>query len=388
MADPENLVPPEFAALIGYELRTIPQWGRLMRGDVPLHVGDRFTQEDINNSTVRYEHTVLFQGDQTEALDGFKFVLTDNGSTIVDPTLYTSCMPVPEIPVPADGVYQFTIHIQGRPFPTGSSLPVSIGEGNARMLTEYNINITAEGSTRGQIVHQVVKPPRMGRITLNGRPASMFTQQDVVEGRVSYVHTGTDLVDSFELTSCTQFSKCQNNVIKITATQGLHITGDNVFYAKVSTKWRQPLEANRNPVLWELIGGDDKAPYLSTPASGVISWSYYDDQYTSAPAGSSLRGLGYDKLPEFRNLPYRYQWNGGLPFGSYVDNGEGAIWTANRYPYKPDEASTWKLPPDPTVFHWAMRATDPYTGDTAIRQFTLYVTNSGLGPNGQTSETI
>jgi hypothetical protein len=270
----------------------------------------------------------------------------------------------------------------------GSSLDVAVAEGHAKVLTEFNLNAAAEGSGRGQIIHQIRRMPGMGTLMLNGKPATMFTQQDLFEGRVTYRHTGTSLSDSFEVTTCTQFSKCQNFTVKIAATEGLHFTGDNVFYARTSSKWNQPLTANRDPLLWELVDGSVDGPYLSTPASGVITWSYYDIQLPVPAKTSPLRGLGYDKLPEYQNLPFHYQWGGGLPFGTYVDNGNGVVWTANRYPYKADEDSTWKLPPDPSVFNWTMRITDPYTGDTATRKFTLYVTTSGLGPNGQTSETI
>lgn len=388
MPDSIYTVLPENAQFIGFQLVTEPRLGRLMMGDRPLHVGDRFTQDDINNGVVRYEHTVKLKQGETQATDTFRFVLTDNGSLVTDPAGFTSCMPVPEIPFPKDGVYEFAIRINGKPFPEGSSLDVQVSEGSTKLLTDFNINMSAQGSTRGQIIHELSRRPSQGSLFLNGKPATMFTQQDVFEGRVSYHHQGPELSDLFEVTTCTQYSKCIKQVIRVGVTEGLHITGDNVFYAKVSSKWHQPLTANRDPLLWELVGGDLNAPYLSTTVTGSITWSYYDVQYSNAPATSPLRGLGYDKLPQYRNLPFHYQWNGGLPYGTYVDNANGVIWTANRFPYNPDEDSTWKLPANPSVFNWTMRVTDPYTGDTATREFTLYVTTSGRGPNGQTSETI
>jgi hypothetical protein len=62
--------------------------------------------------------------------------------------------------------------------------------------------------------------------------------------------------------------------------------------------------------------------------------------------------------------------------------------TASRVPYDPQNDVTWVLPLVPDEFHWRVQITDPYTGESAVRDYTLRVTETGSGANGQTSETL
>ena len=56
-----------------FVLITIPSYGQLLINDIPLNIGEGFTQMDITNGIIRYEHTGI-----DEMQDGFTFLLRDN----------------------------------------------------------------------------------------------------------------------------------------------------------------------------------------------------------------------------------------------------------------------------------------------------------------------
>lgn len=380
-------VNPDYNHQVGYQLVSIPRYGVLLRAGAPLHVGERFTERDIQDGVISYRQTANLPEGSTGVKDGFRFQLFDRGLLVTDANQYVSCMPDREVPVPLDGVYQFDITIQATPTPGGVAKGFALKQGTSRPLTDRDLDIAGVGSRRDQVVHTLERPLKSGELRLNGRVTQQFTQGDVADGRVVYHHTGALMLDEIALKSCNQFSKCVRNVLPISFTPTVAFTGDNVFYGRIGSKWQTTLTATKSPLLWDLIGGTISGPPLSPEAIGTVYWTYYDARFQSA-GDPEDRGAGYDKLPQYQNQPLKYQWNGGLPLGTYLDNMEGLVSTASRLPYDPLNDVTWVLPLVPSEFKWRVMITDPYTGENAVRDYTLRVTETGLSPTGETSETL
>lgn len=377
---------PELQALVGYQIVANPHFGVLKLGDRLLRPGDRFTQEDLTQGRLQFIQTTNLPYGVASQPDGFDFVLYKRNHLVTSDSLFSECMPERDIPLPDDGVYTFPIMIMATPTPTGFAKPITVEERGSRILTEADLFVSSSGSASEKLLYSVKVAPKNGTIFVRNRPVVQFTQQDVAQGYVRYQHTGsTPDADGVTLMCCNPFSKCVTVSMPIQLNPAIKLTGHNVFYAKIATKWNVMLEANKSPALFTLIDGNTQGPPLSTSPSGYVVWSYYDSSYQGAE-DIPARGAGYDKPAEFRNIPLTYQWEGGLPLGVYMENLNGLLATASRLPYNVDTNTVWSLPSSPNEFQWQVRATDPYTGETDERTYYLRVTETGFGPDGQSSE--
>lgn len=78
-----------------------------------------------------------------------------------------------------------------------SALPVS--EGGAAVIDASFLRAVDEEQSDDLLVYSIVNAPVQGTLEVGGIPASVFTQDDLNQGRVSYVHDGSEsLSDSFE----------------------------------------------------------------------------------------------------------------------------------------------------------------------------------------------
>ena len=160
-----------------------PQHGLLMLGAVPLSDGSTFTQADINNGMVSYLH------DGSESTnDGFVFSVKDgdghnaeeNGSSLF--FFRITVLPVNDPPVLVN------------------NQPLTVLEGDTGFITNLYLAASDPDNPPDQIFYtldpeQEVFNPIHGRVMLNGLPlddGGVFTQDDLNNSRVTYVHDGSE----------------------------------------------------------------------------------------------------------------------------------------------------------------------------------------------------
>jgi hypothetical protein len=160
-----------------------PQHGLLMLGTVPLSDGGTFTQEDIDNGNLYYVH------DGSESThDGFIFNVRDenghyaseNGSSIF--------------------FFRITVNPVNDPPVLVNNQPVTVAEGDTGFITNLYLAASDPDNPPDQIFftldpEQEVMGPLHGVIMLNDTPlgdGDVFTQDDLNNSRVTYVHDGSE----------------------------------------------------------------------------------------------------------------------------------------------------------------------------------------------------
>lgn len=383
-----NTVLPEKAHLVFYRLHRLPVHGILYKSGVPLVVGAKISQDDINRGRVAYQHTGSFVDGQTEDYDSFDFSLWDPENGTITADMYTDCMPARSIETPSHGVFRFLIHITKPKTPDiiNPVTPMKLIEFGTLTLTSQYLNASKENFTPDQIIHTIKTPPHNGFISLRGEQSLAFTQADINEGVVKYVNTrlgeGTDYIG---LSSCSMDSVCSDTSLNFEIEPKFKQTGDNILYASTGSMFNWAFSTNMGDAVWELVNGSDQAPTSSMPFFGnILSWSTYSTT-SDIPDGTEDRGPGYVNLPEYRNVRERLYWNGGLPVGVYFSNA-GILSSARRIPDSLAGSQPWRLPNTPQSFYFTLKATNPKTGQNDIRKYVLVVTNTGLSDTGLESE--
>ena len=178
--DPDD---PANAELIEYTLISVPNEGFLtVDGGDPLAEGDMFTQQQINNSLLRFTHT----GNQTSS-DGFEFVVSDSIDEVVSNL-------------------EFAVINQGPQLVNNNSPIFTFGDANQRITTAVLQYVDPDdpSNTAAQIEYTLDSIPAEGVLTLDGdilAERDTFTQQQINDGLLRFNHTGTQTsADEFEFT--------------------------------------------------------------------------------------------------------------------------------------------------------------------------------------------
>lgn len=132
---------------------------------------DTFTQWDINSGVVSYQHTV--RGHRN---DFFTFDVTDR---VTGQRLRGLTFGIEVLPPPLD--------IETR--------NLTIREGGKRPLSPADIVLKFTSPTNLSVVFHVVRQPRHGHLELidkRNEPLSTFTMDDLRQGRIYYVHDGSE----------------------------------------------------------------------------------------------------------------------------------------------------------------------------------------------------
>lgn len=373
-----------------YKLRKLPTLGYLSNNGVPLQVGSKFTQADINLGKILFHHTVPLELGVDETTDSFQFSMWEEDLGDITGGMYSDCMPEREIDTPVDGLFTFVITIRRAVDPIAVVWPdtIQLREEGSLILSNAYLNVTDAGYASDEIIYTTAVQPKNGYVSLRGRKSDMFTQADVNAGDVVYVNTrlgdGTELL---EFTVCNIKSRCVDVSLGLTINAKFRQTGDNVIYAEIGTRFNWTFSSNVENALWELRAGTEVPPKNTPPSAGyILDWSSYAET-SDVPADSPDRGPGYDKLQSYRNIKERLFWDGGLPLGMTLSS-VGYIGTADRKPTSLAGSQPWRLPLKPGRYPFTVMAFNPRTSESHIRRYVLVLMDNGLSNDGLASESI
>ncbi|KAF6724623.1 FRAS1-related extracellular matrix protein 2 [Oryzias melastigma] len=176
--DDENII---------FTVTQIPQYGQLQHLGIDMSNGEAFVLDDIANSRLTYIHS------GEESLSDFIKLSVSDGFHEVPISVRITIEPVDdESP---------TIMLPGGVLGTS----IDVLENGATQITSNVIQGRDEDTDDLMLTFIVEEPPRLGEILVNGAPAERFTQEEIINGMVAYVHTSGEIGpvkqhDSFNLT--------------------------------------------------------------------------------------------------------------------------------------------------------------------------------------------
>lgn len=157
-----------------YTLGTLAVHGKVQLNGSDLALNATFTQADIDAGKLSYLH----DGSETPAADSFGFTVSDGaGGSIAATSFAIAITAVNDAPAIAAN--------------TGTS----VGEGGSRTLTTAMLSATDADDTAAQLRYTLVALPAHGTLKLSGSALAAggsFTQDDLANGRVAYLHDGSE----------------------------------------------------------------------------------------------------------------------------------------------------------------------------------------------------
>lgn len=136
-----------------YEAITPPMVGALAPGNV-------FSQSQIDDGKLQYTHIGT-----THGIDQFEFTVTDGEDTI--------------------GTYVFNIKVSAPPVLLTND-PATLDAGDTITLSPAQLEFTDIDDPVEALLYTILDAPTLGNLS----PASIFTQEDLNNGAVTYTHTG------------------------------------------------------------------------------------------------------------------------------------------------------------------------------------------------------
>jgi VCBS repeat-containing protein len=160
-----------------FTMKTLPQFGSIIKGNVPLTLQDTFTQQNILNHQVGYVHN----GDDTFTTDTFSFTLSDND-------------PDNEIII---GPFDMNIHIipQNDPPTILQHTGITLNENESITITTEHLPIHDPDTQSQLLVFHFVRYPDFGSIyreNLLLTETSTFTFADIESGLIQYIHNDNE----------------------------------------------------------------------------------------------------------------------------------------------------------------------------------------------------
>uniref|UniRef100_A0A8C5R7E8 FRAS1-related extracellular matrix protein N-terminal domain-containing protein n=1 Tax=Leptobrachium leishanense TaxID=445787 RepID=A0A8C5R7E8_9ANUR len=153
-------------------LREQPHHGNIEVQGVALQKGSMFTLEQLNSFKVRYQH------DDSESFqDTVVFTVTD-GFNAADGELKVQITPVNDNPPELK---------------TGLQTSLECPEGGHIVITAENLYATDTDSEDSKLTYIIARVPLHGMIQRGGEAVEKFTQLDVTQGLITYIHTGGEI---------------------------------------------------------------------------------------------------------------------------------------------------------------------------------------------------
>jgi VCBS repeat-containing protein len=166
------------ASSLRYTLSTPPIVGSLRLNGTALNANESFTQQDIDNGRLTYQHN----GSESSN-DIFVFQVTDGTAAPISRIFNITVNPVNDVPVL---VTNTGIILQGE---VAASQPIT---GDQLLVTDID-------NTASQVTYTLVSLPGVGSLRLNGTELaanSTFTQADIDAGNLTYDYVGSGGVDT------------------------------------------------------------------------------------------------------------------------------------------------------------------------------------------------
>jgi len=150
-----------------FTLLSIPQYGELLKSNVPMAIGDTFTYGDVINGAMGYCET-----EEGALLDSFDFTLTDKGGNEVTPLHF----PIKIIPPPPPELVNDGLTME----------PCTVRAITINMLDVKNLRTTFN---RAGMVFKVTKAPKHGVLSKGAVALAVgdtFTLADLLANTVTY----------------------------------------------------------------------------------------------------------------------------------------------------------------------------------------------------------
>lgn len=165
-----------------YSLMALPKNGSIKVKNMKLPLNGTFSQDDINAGHVTFQ-----QNGKEEEWDFFVFAIVDeSGAEIGKNALPVKVVTNNSAPV----------------FVNKNDLPIH--KGSKAAITQSLLHVTDQEQGPDGLTYELVQKPKYGSL-MNGdavvKKGGQFTQQDIDEGKISYVHKGESMSDdSFAFT--------------------------------------------------------------------------------------------------------------------------------------------------------------------------------------------
>ena len=302
------------AAQVVYTVTVVPGNGVIKLSGTTLNLSDTFTQDDIDNSRLTYDH----DGSETTG-DSFDFSVDDGVGTA------------------STGTFSITVTPQNDEQVLATNISPTVLEGSVgTTLSAAMLDTTDVDNTAAQVVYTVTDVPGNGVIKLSGTTLNLsdtFTQDDIDNSRLTYDHDGSETTgDSFD------FSVDDGVGTASTGTFTISVTPQNDEQVLATNTGPTVLEGSTGTVIDNTLLAttdvDNSAVQLvytvtAVPGNGVIKLS-----------GTTLNLSDTFTQDDIDNSRLTYDHDGsettGDSFDFSVDDGVGAAstgtFTYHRHP--------------------------------------------------------
>lgn len=153
-----------------YTLTKVPAQGHLELTDAPGVSVTSFTQKDIASNKLLYVHT----SDEESAGDSFDFEVTDGSSTTITRRFLISLIDV------------------NNKKPVAFCNTLRVKEGSSVAVSPFELRGEDRDTKPESLVYTVTRVPLHGNLYKSGISVREFSQSDVNDGSITYLHDGTD----------------------------------------------------------------------------------------------------------------------------------------------------------------------------------------------------
>lgn len=152
----------------------VPHYGTILKNGVALNDGDSFTQDDINNSRISYQHN-----GSEQASDHVHTDVSDGTTTLYNVEIH----------------FDIDLNVDDPPVIV-NNLEAVVDEGGSFTVTADYLN-TSDVDTPASAIVYTTSIPHYGTLFKNDvamAKGDTFTQEDINNGRIRYQHNGSDQV--------------------------------------------------------------------------------------------------------------------------------------------------------------------------------------------------
>jgi hypothetical protein len=165
-----------------YTLQGQPVFGALRRGGISIGTGAIFTQQDIDNGLISYQHN----GSEQPA-DTFTFLVSDGASAPIPGIINIAVAPVNDAPT----------------LVTNLPLTLRVGTPATRQISTSILQATDSDNLPAEVLFRLGSSPSAGSLSRGGQPLTVgqtFSQKDITDGVVLYSYSGVGSSDGFQFT--------------------------------------------------------------------------------------------------------------------------------------------------------------------------------------------